>query len=172
MIWVQQPSPATSCRCQPPSTATGRPTPATSGNFSGGLSKKKKIHVFYFFLLSFAFVFQPQCLDTLSLRGDVSVYVGLVPHWESRLLSSSYIRRLLYSYQTNHNTIQCSPLCVYASALSSLSYSSALYTIYLTLRNVNLWHDGDMFRILLSIRPSCWRSRKNDQIAGLAMSIS
>jgi hypothetical protein len=85
MIWVQQPSPATSCRCQPPSTATGSPTPVTSGNFSGGLSKKKKKnHVFFFhvfFLLSFAFVFQPQCLDTLSLRGDVSVYVGLVPHW-------------------------------------------------------------------------------------------
>jgi hypothetical protein len=90
MIWVQQPSPATSCRCQPPSTATGRPTPATSGNFSGGLQKKKKkkkksciffFHVF-FFLLSFAFVFQPQRLDTLSLRGDVSVYVGLVPHWK------------------------------------------------------------------------------------------
>jgi hypothetical protein len=94
MIWVQQPSPATSCRCQPPSTATGRPTPATSGNFSGGLPKKKKkkkkknhvfffFHVlFFFFLLSFAFVFQPQRLDTLSLRGDVSVYVGLVPHWK------------------------------------------------------------------------------------------
>jgi hypothetical protein len=87
MIWVQQPSPATSCRCQQPSTATGRPTPATSGNFSGGLPKKKNhvffFHVFFFFfLLSFAFVFQPQCLDTLSLRGDVSVYVGLVPHWK------------------------------------------------------------------------------------------
>jgi hypothetical protein len=80
MIWVQQPSPATSCRCQPPSTATGRPTPATSGNFSGG-QKKKKI-MYFFFLLSFAFVFQPQRLDTLSLRGDVSVYVGLVPHWK------------------------------------------------------------------------------------------
>jgi hypothetical protein len=91
MIWVQQPSPATSCRCQPPSTATGRPTPATSGNFSGGLPKKKKKKIMYFFffscvffflLLSFAFVFQPQRLDTLSLRGDVSVYVGLVPHWK------------------------------------------------------------------------------------------
>jgi hypothetical protein len=90
MIWVQQPSPATSCRCQPLSTATGRPTPATSGNFSGGLpkKKKKKNHVFFFFffmcffLLSFAFVFQPQRLDTLSLRGDVSVYVGFVPHWK------------------------------------------------------------------------------------------
>jgi hypothetical protein len=86
MIWVQQPSPATSCRCQPPSTATSRPTPATSGNFSGGLPKKKKNHVFFFhvffFLLSFAFVFQPQRLDTLSLRRDVSVYVGLVPHWK------------------------------------------------------------------------------------------
>jgi hypothetical protein len=49
MIWVQQPSPATSCRCQPPSTATGRPTPATSGNFSGGLPKKKKKKIMYFF---------------------------------------------------------------------------------------------------------------------------
>jgi hypothetical protein len=47
MIWVQQPSPATSCRCQPPSTATGRPTPATSGNFSGGLPKKKKKCIFF-----------------------------------------------------------------------------------------------------------------------------
>jgi hypothetical protein len=37
------------------------------------------IYVFLFFI--HAFVFQPQCLDTLSLRGDVSVYVGLVPHW-------------------------------------------------------------------------------------------
>jgi hypothetical protein len=40
--------------------------------------------IFFPFLLCFfihAFVFQPQCLDTLSLRGDVSVYVGLVPHW-------------------------------------------------------------------------------------------
>jgi hypothetical protein len=27
------------------------------------------------------FVFQPQCLDTLSLMGDVSVYVGLVSYW-------------------------------------------------------------------------------------------
>jgi hypothetical protein len=74
------------CRCQPPSTATGRPTPATSGNFSGGLQKKKKKIMYFFlmcfsFLLSFVFVFQPQCLDTLSLRGDVNVYVGLVPHW-------------------------------------------------------------------------------------------
>jgi hypothetical protein len=54
MIWVQQPSPATSCRCQPPSTAIGRPNPATSGNFSGGLPKKKKkkciFHVFLFFI--------------------------------------------------------------------------------------------------------------------------
>jgi hypothetical protein len=46
------------------------------------------VRLFFIFLsLSFifffihAFVFQPQCLDTLSLRGDVSVYVGLVPHW-------------------------------------------------------------------------------------------
>jgi hypothetical protein len=36
---------------------------------------------FMFFFFIHAFVFQPQCLDTLSLRGDVSVYVGLVPHW-------------------------------------------------------------------------------------------
>jgi hypothetical protein len=36
---------------------------------------------FYVFFFIHAFVFQPQCLDTLSLRGDVSVYVGLVPHW-------------------------------------------------------------------------------------------
>jgi hypothetical protein len=34
----------------------------------------------FFFFFSHAFVFQPQCLDTLSLRGDVSIYVGLVPH--------------------------------------------------------------------------------------------
>jgi hypothetical protein len=62
MIWVQQPSPATSCRCQPPSTATGRPTPATSGNFSGGLQKKKKkkkkkIMYFFFFFFSMCFFF-------------------------------------------------------------------------------------------------------------------
>jgi hypothetical protein len=36
---------------------------------------------FMFFFFIHVFVFQPQCLDTLSLRGDVSVYVGLVPHW-------------------------------------------------------------------------------------------
>jgi hypothetical protein len=36
---------------------------------------------FMFFFFIHAFVFQPQCLDTLSLRGDVSVYVGFVPHW-------------------------------------------------------------------------------------------
>jgi hypothetical protein len=35
---------------------------------------------FFFFFFFYAFVFQPQCLDTLSLSGDVSVYVGLVPH--------------------------------------------------------------------------------------------
>jgi hypothetical protein len=35
----------------------------------------------YLFIFIHAFVFQSQCLDTLSLRGDVSVYVGLVPHW-------------------------------------------------------------------------------------------
>ena len=34
---------------------------------------------YFSFFFSFAFVFQPQCLDTLSLRGDVSVYVGFVP---------------------------------------------------------------------------------------------
>jgi hypothetical protein len=37
--------------------------------------------MFFFFFFIHAFVFQPQCLDTLSLRGDVSVYVGFVPHW-------------------------------------------------------------------------------------------
>jgi hypothetical protein len=38
------------CRCQSPSTAIGRPTPATSGNFSGGLQqkKKKKSCIFFF----------------------------------------------------------------------------------------------------------------------------
>jgi hypothetical protein len=36
--------------------------------------------MFFFFFFIHAFVFQPQCLDTSSLRGDVSVYVGLVPH--------------------------------------------------------------------------------------------
>jgi hypothetical protein len=50
MIWVQQPSPATSCRCQPPSTATGRPTPATPATFPVDFQKKKKKnHVFFFF---------------------------------------------------------------------------------------------------------------------------
>jgi hypothetical protein len=36
--------------------------------------------IFLSFFFSHAFVFQPQCLDTLSLRGDVSIYVGLVSH--------------------------------------------------------------------------------------------
>jgi hypothetical protein len=40
------------------------PPPAIAGNFSG---EQKKIFFFFFF--------QPQCLDTLSLMGDVSVYV-------------------------------------------------------------------------------------------------
>jgi hypothetical protein len=57
MIWVQQPSPATSCRCQPPSTTTGRPTPATSGNFSSGLSKKKKKKLMFFFFFFHVFFF-------------------------------------------------------------------------------------------------------------------
>jgi hypothetical protein len=42
------------CRCQPPSTATSRPTPTTSGNFSGGLQKKKKS---IFFLNVFLFIY-------------------------------------------------------------------------------------------------------------------
>jgi hypothetical protein len=86
MIWVQQPSPATSCRCQPPST--GRPTPATSGNFSGGLPKKKN-HVFFFSCVFYfiLFYYYPLLLfSNLNVRhiefeGDVNVYVGLVPHW-------------------------------------------------------------------------------------------
>jgi hypothetical protein len=71
----------TSSHLQPPAAAQLRPPPAT---FPVDFKKKKKIMYFFlmcFYLLSFAFVFQPQCLDTLSLRGDVSVYVGLVPHW-------------------------------------------------------------------------------------------
>jgi hypothetical protein len=48
-------------------------------------------------------------------------------------LSLLYKEVIVLIYNTiNQDTIQCSPLCVYASALSSLSYSSALYTIYLT----------------------------------------
>ena len=42
------------------------------------------VRLFFFpflYVFNHAFVFQPQCLDTLSLRGDGSVYVGLVPHW-------------------------------------------------------------------------------------------
>jgi hypothetical protein len=46
------------CRCQPPSTTTGRPTPATSGNFSGGLPKKKNV----FFLNVFLFIYYPLLL--------------------------------------------------------------------------------------------------------------
>jgi hypothetical protein len=49
------------CRCQSPSTAIGRPTPATSGNFSGGLQqKKKKNHVFFF--LNVFFFYYPLLL--------------------------------------------------------------------------------------------------------------
>jgi hypothetical protein len=51
------------CRCQPPSTATGRPTPATSGNFSGGLQKKKKSCIFFFFFFHvFFFYYYPLLL--------------------------------------------------------------------------------------------------------------
>jgi hypothetical protein len=81
--------PATSCRCQPPFTTTGRPTPATSGNFSGGLQKKNCIFFFMCFFLSFDFVFQPQCLDTLSLRGDVRIFY---------ILSSRFIVFLIKVY--------------------------------------------------------------------------